>query len=105
MDNLSSIQYFLPEFLIILLALAVILFDLLSFKKWINPLLLLGFVFIALLLYQLPKNGGFIFNNMLINDSFSYFFKWIIFISTFSIIIHHLKSTKQLKNQFILYHL
>ena len=87
MDNLSSIQYFLPEFLIILLALAVILFDLLSFKKWINPLLLLGFIFIALLLYQLPENGGFIFNNMLINDSFSYFFKWIIFISTFSIIL------------------
>ena len=36
MDNLSSIQYFLPEFLIILLALTVILFDLVSFKKWIN---------------------------------------------------------------------
>jgi glucan phosphoethanolaminetransferase (alkaline phosphatase superfamily) len=75
MDNLSSIQYFLPEFLIILLALAVILFDLVSFKKWINPLLALGCVSISLLLYQLPSNAGFIFNNMLINDSFSYYFK------------------------------
>jgi len=87
MDNLPSIQYFLPELLITLLAIAVILFDLVSFKKWINPLLVLGCVSISLLLYQLPSNAGFIFNNMLINDSFSYYFKWIILISTFSIIL------------------
>ena len=43
---------------------------------------------VAWLLYQkLPSNGGEIFNGMLINDKFSFYFKWIIFISTGSVIL------------------
>lgn len=87
MNNLSSISYFLPEFLIIITSLFVIVFDLVSLKKSNDILIGLGLACIAFLLYQLPKNGGEIFHGMLINDSFSYYFKWLILISTTSIII------------------
>ena len=89
MNNFQSISYFLPELLIIQLALSIIILDLLSLKKWMNLCVYLGFAFIALLLYQFtPLDESFsIFNGMLINDSFSYYFKWIILVSTFSIIL------------------
>ena len=89
MNNLQSIQYFLPELLIIQLALSIIILDLLSLKKWVNLCVYVGFGCIALLLCQLssPNDGFSIFNGMLINDSFSYYFKWIILISTFSIVL------------------
>ena len=87
MNNLSSISYFLPEFLIIITALFVIVFDLVSLKKSNDILIGLGLVCIAFLLYQFPVNGGEIFNGMLINDSFSFYFKWLILISTSSIIV------------------
>ena len=89
MNNLQSIQYFLPELLIVQLALSIIILDLLSLKKWINLCLYIGFGCIALLLCQLysPNEGVPIFNAMLMNDSFSYYFKWIILISTFSIVL------------------
>ena len=54
---------------------------------------------ISLLLYQLPVNGGFIFNEMLINDSFSYYFKLLIFISTFSILLIS-NYSKELDNEY-----
>ena len=89
MNNFQSISYFLPELLIIQLALSIIILDLLSLKKWMNLCVYLGFAFIALLLYQFtPLDESFsIFNGMLINDSFSYYFKWIILVSTFSIML------------------
>ena len=89
MSNFESLQYFLPELLIIQLALSIIILDLLSLKDWINTCLYVGFAFIGLLLYQFPPTdvSNFIFNDMLINDSFSYYFKWIILIATYSIVI------------------
>ena len=89
MNNLQSIQYFLPELLIVQLALSIIILDLLSLKKWVYLCVYIGFGCIALLLCQLssPNDGFSIFNGMLINDSFSYYFKWIILISTFSIVL------------------
>ena len=99
MDNLQSLGYFLPEFLIIIAALFVIVFDLLSLQKSSNLLLGSGFICIAFLLYQSPVNGGEIFNGMLINDSFSYYFKWIILISTASIMLVS-KYSKELDNEY-----
>ena len=101
MNNLQSIQYFLPELLIVQLALSIIILDLFSFKKWVNVCVYIGLAFIALLLCQLSySNDGFsIFNGMLINDSFSYYFKWIILISTFSIILVS-NYSKELDNEY-----
>jgi NADH-quinone oxidoreductase subunit N len=87
MDNVQSIGYFLPEFLIIITALFVIVFDLVSLEKTNELLIGIGLFCIALVLYQLPVNGGHIFHGMLINDNFSYYFKWLILISTSSIIL------------------
>ncbi|MBI44729.1 MAG: NADH-quinone oxidoreductase subunit N [Candidatus Marinimicrobia bacterium] len=89
MNNLQSIQYFLPELLIVQLALSIIILDLLSLKRWVNICVYIGLGCSALLLCQLssPIDGFHIFNGMLINDSFSYYFKWIILISTASIIV------------------
>ena len=89
MNNLQSIQYFLPELLIVQLALSIIVLDLLSLKKWVTICVYIGFACVAFLLCQLssPNEGFSIFNGMLINDSFSYYFKWIILISTFSIVL------------------
>ena len=89
MNNLQSIQYFLPELLIVQLALSIIILDLLALKKWVNICVYIGLGCSALLLCQLssPVEGFHIFNGMLINDSFSYYLKWIILISTASIIV------------------
>ena len=87
MNNIQSLQYFLPELLITITALFVIVFDLISQKKSNNLLVTVALFCIAWLLYQLPSNGGEIFNGMLINDKFSFYFKWIIFISTGSVIL------------------
>ena len=99
MNNLQSLQYFLPEFLIIITALFIIVFDLISLRKYNDILISVGLIFIALLLYQLPMDGGQIFHGMLINDSFSYYFKWIIFISTASIMLVS-KYSKELDNEY-----
>jgi len=99
MNNLSSISYFLPEFLIIITALFVIVFDLVSLKKSNNLLIGLGLLCITFLLYQFPVNGGEIFHGMLINDSFSYYFKWLILISTSSIILAS-KYSKELDEEY-----
>jgi len=99
MNNLQSLQYFLPELIIIVISLSIIIFDLISLNKFINPLIVFGFFVISLLLYQLPVNGGFIFNEMLINDSFSYYFKLLIFISTFSILLIS-NYSKELDNEY-----
>ena len=87
MNNLSSIPYFLPEFSIIIIALSILVFDLVGLKKYIKLFSIIGFLFIGLLLLQSSSSGVFIFENMLVNDSLSYYFKWIILISTFSIFL------------------
>ena len=87
MNNLQSIQYFMPELAIILLALSVIVLDLLSLKKWIKYFTISGLILVSILLFQSSPSDSYIFEGLLKNDSFSYFFKWIILISTFSIIL------------------
>jgi len=87
MNNLQSISYFLPEFAIIFIALSIIVLDLCSLKKWIKYFTIIGFFIVSILLYQSSPSNEFLFENMLINDSFSYYFKWLILLSTFSIIL------------------
>ena len=81
MNNIQSLQYFLPELLITITALFVIVFDLISQKKSNNLLVTLALFCITWLLYQLPSNGGEIFNGMLINDKFSFYFNIDVYIN------------------------
>ena len=72
MNNLQSISYFLPEFAIIFIALSIIVLDLCSLKQWIKYFTIIGFFIVGILLYQSSPSNEFLFENMLINDSFSY---------------------------------
>ena len=74
MNNIQSLQYFLPELLITITALFVIVFRSYFAKKSNNLLVSVALFCITWLLYQLPSNGGEIFNGMLINDKFSFLF-------------------------------
>ena len=88
-NNFQSISYFLPELLIVFTILFVIISDLVDdLKKYTHYLTLacLGLVGILLYLGGSNSESKFIFNNMLIFDSFSFYFKVIVLFCTISII-------------------
>ena len=89
-NNFQSLSYFLPEILIVFTILFVIISDLISdLKKYSFHLAVFGVLASSLLVFM----GGFsadpkmLFNDLLIFDSFSYYFKCIILFSTLSIIL------------------
>ena len=87
MSNLASIQYFIPELIIVLSILVTILLDLFNQKKIMMPFIILSFLFIALSLYNQGYSDTHIFSGMLTVDSLSYYYKFLVLFSTFSIII------------------
>ena len=89
-NNFQSLSYFLPELTIVTTILFVIIADLIKdLKKYSYYLSVFGLLFAGLLLYLCgyEMDPKMIFNNMLIHDSFTYYFKCIILFSTLSIII------------------
>tara|TARA_B100000965_G_scaffold187553_1_gene156527 strand:- start:2182 stop:3642 length:1461 start_codon:yes stop_codon:yes gene_type:complete len=89
-NNFQSLSYFLPELVIVFTILFVVISDLVEdLKKYSHYIALVGLGFSAVLLYLAGYSidTNFIFNNMLIFDSFSFYFKSIIIFSTASIII------------------
>ena len=87
-QNLQSISYFLPELIIILTILLVIVSDLVpSINKYSFYFALGGIFLTSLMLLIVGFSGKMIFNSMIIDDSFSYYFKLIFLFSTFSIIL------------------
>ena len=99
-QNLQSISYFLPEILIILSILLVIISDLVPSIKQHSFHFALGGIFLStLMLLMIGPSEKMIFNNMIIDDSFSYYFKIILLLSTFSIILVS-KYYKELDNEY-----
>ena len=101
-NNFQSISYFLPELTIICTILFVIISDLINdLKKFTYYLAVFGLLCSGILLLL----GGFndvpkmLFNDMLIFDSFSFYFKSIILFSTLSIIIVS-KYSKELDDEY-----
>ena len=87
-NNLQSLSSFLPELIIIFSIIMVIISDLIpSIKKYTFIFTLVGIFLTALMLYIVGHSDKTLFNNMIIDDSFSYFFKFLILLSTFSIIL------------------
>ena len=89
-NNFQSLSYFLPELVIVFTILFVVISDLVEdLKKYSHYIALVGLGFSAILLYLAGYSidTNFIFNNMLIFDSFSFYFKSIIIFSTASIVI------------------
>ena len=87
-QNLQSIQYFLPELIIILSIIFVIISDLIpSLKEYSFYFALGGMILSGLMLMVVGVSDKMIFNNMIVDDTFSYYFKIIILFSTFSIVL------------------
>ena len=86
-DNFQSMQHFLPELIIICTILFTIIADLLpSIKRYSFNITLFGMIATGVMMFLLKYSDKIIFNGMLIDDQFSFYFKCIILLSTFSII-------------------
>ena len=87
-QNFTSLSYFLPELIIVLSILFVILSDLIpSMNRYSFYFTIGGIILSALMLYFIGYSDKTIFNDMIVDDSFSYYFKFILYFSTLSIII------------------
>jgi len=87
-NNFQSLQHFLPQLILISTILFVILCDLVpSVSKYSFNLTLVGLVLVAIMLFLNGASGKYIFNNMLVDDMFSFYFNSIILLSTFSIVL------------------
>ena len=87
-QNLQSISYFLPELILISAILFTIVSDLIpSVKKYSFYISLIGIFLSGLMLLMIGYSDKMIFNNMIIDDAFSYYFKFILLLSTFSIVL------------------
>ena len=87
-QNLQSISYFLPELILISTILFVIVSDLIpSVKQYSFYISLIGIVLSGIMLLMIGFSDKMIFNNMIIDDAFSYYFKFILLLSTFSIVL------------------
>ena len=87
-QNLQSISYFLPELILISAILFTIVSDLIpSVKKYSFYISLIGIFLSGLMLLIIGYSDKMIFNNMIIDDAFSYYFKFILLVSTFSIVL------------------
>tara|TARA_B100000700_G_scaffold86378_1_gene97189 strand:+ start:1344 stop:2795 length:1452 start_codon:yes stop_codon:yes gene_type:complete len=88
LSNINSIPYYLPELMIVLSILCVFIME--SIPKYRSLTFLsscLGLVFAGVLLFFVSPSNSLLFEGMLVNDSLSIYFKWLILLSTLSIIL------------------
>ena len=87
-QNFISLSYFLPEIILILTVMVAVLSDLIpSLNRYSFYFSLAGVFLSCLMLYMMGYSGNKIFNDMLIDDSFAFYFKFILYFATFSIIL------------------
>ena len=89
-NNFHSLTYFIPEITIVITLLLAIISDLFKeFKRYTYYLVLFGLFLTGLLLFldSSTSVSTFLFYDMLLFDSVSYYFKCIILLSTFSVIL------------------
>ena len=88
LSNIQSLSSYLPELMIVLLILAVFLYE--SIEKYrylVFSISCGGLIFVSILLYFSNPSSNILFDGMLINDSLSIYFKWILLLSTLSVVI------------------
>ena len=88
MSNLNSLIYFIPETLIVMSILSSILLGLKqSMTKYIFPSLYIALVGILLIILFSFNSSHFLFEGLIVADSFSYFFKFIFTFCVLSILL------------------
>ena len=88
LSNIQSLSSYLPELMIVLLILAIFLYE--SIEKYRHLVFAItcgGLIFVAILLCFSNPSSNALFEGMIVNDSLSIYFKWIILITTLSIVI------------------
>ena len=87
-DNFQSLQHFLPELVLIFTILFVIITDLVpSLKVYSFNFTLFGAVLVGIMMIIMGPGNKLIFESMLMDDVFSFYFKIIILFSTISVIL------------------
>ena len=88
MSNFSSIAYYIPELILVVMILTVIVIDLIpSLKDLKFPVTFIGLGLLALTLYLSHGVKASIFMDLIVVDPFSHFFKWIFVVATTSILL------------------
>ena len=88
LSNIDSLPFYLPELMVVLTLLSVFLME--SIQKYRHLTFITtsaGLIFSCILLFITSSIDGALFNGMIVHDSFSIFFKWIILLSTLSIVL------------------
>ena len=88
MSNLSSISYYIPELILVVMILSVIVVDLVPKLKDLKfPIAFVGLGLVSLALFLSHGTKATIFMDLIVVDPFSHFFKWIFVTATFSILL------------------
>ena len=88
LSNIQSLTSYLPELMIVLLILVVFLYESIEkYRSLVFPVTCGGLIFVSILLYFSNSSSHGLFEGMIINDSLSIYFKWILLITTLSIVI------------------
>ena len=86
--NIQSLSLYLPELMLVLSILCVFIME--SIPKYRHLTFLstcIGLIFSGVLLLFADASSSLLFEGMLINDSLSIYFKWLILLSTLSIVL------------------
>ena len=88
LSNIQSLTSYLPELMIVLLILAVFLYESIDkYRDLVFPITCGGLIFVSILLWFANPSNNVLFDGMIINDSLSVYFKWILLCSTLSIVV------------------
>ena len=88
LSNIQSLTSYLPELMIVLLILAVFLYESIDkYRDLVFPITCGGLIFVSILLWFSNPSNNALFDGMIINDSLSVYFKWILLCSTLSIVV------------------
>ena len=88
LSNINSLTSYLPELMIVLTILCVFIAESISsYRSSTYMISISGLLFTGILLLFSHSSTSLLFEGMIINDSLSIFFKWLILISTLSIVL------------------
>ena len=88
LSNINSLTSYLPELMIVLTILCVFIAESISAYRSLTYMISIGgLLFTGILLLFSHSSTSLLFEGMIINDSLSIFFKWLILLSTLSVVL------------------
>jgi len=88
LSNINSVTSYLPELMIVITILCVFIMESIpKYRSLTFASSCIGLTFAGILLFFSNPSLNLLFEGMLVNDSLSIYFKWLILISTLSIIL------------------